>query len=719
MCVGLCEQASAATYYISSNGNDDATGTSLATAWQTITRVNAARFQPGDRILFQAGHEFAGSVWLQSAGTADAPIVLGSYGPGMATISSGTGFGLYVPDAGGVEVRRLKFQGSGRLTNTNSGVIFTTSLPNQQLNHIVLDSLDVSGYLRSGIILGSGSAGSGYDDVRITNCLAHANGEAGISSYSYYPQLSHRDWYVGNCQAFDNSGRQDVTTTHTGNGIVLSGIDGALVEHCEAYNNGWLNSNPGGGPVGIWGWLCNELVIQDCESHHNRSGLAHDGGGFDLDGGCTNSVLQYNYSHDNDGAGYLLAQFYGAPPMHDLTIRYNISENDARRYGQGAIMLWSSGDNGGIQRAAIHNNSVYLTPASDNTKAKAFYLSSNGVSDIAVRNNIFQTTGGVSQVQVLSTGGLYLQGNCYWGTDAPLAVEWGGNTFSTLSAWRAATGQEMVGSRAVGLYQSPNFVSPGSGGTLNAASSRRQQSSWNAYQLQPTSTLIGQGLNLVSEFSLSPGPRDFFGTATPLPGTTGNLGAVETSRGPLPVTLLSFTAEVQRAGVQLRWATAMELRNASFEVQASPDGSAFQRVGSVAGRGTTTERTTYAWLDAQPGPAARRYYRLKQVDTDGKATYSPVLTVSLATEVASRLEVQAWPNPCAETVQLQLQCPQAGEAVITCTNVMGRTVLRRTVQVAPGTSRITLPEVSQLPLGVYSLAVQQGSYQSATRLTRQ
>jgi len=213
------------------------------------------------------------------------------------------------------------------------------------LRHLRLDSLDVSGYRGAGVDIGSWNGTSGYDDVRVTNSALHGNGEAGIASYAEFPFIGHADWYVGNCKAFDNSGRPEITTTHTGNGIVLSGIDGAVIERCEAYHNGWLNGNPGGGPVGIWGWDCNNLTIQYCESHHNESGAGRDGGGFDLDGGCTNSVLQYNYSYNNEGPGYLLCQFPQAPAMHDLVVRYNISHNDARRLDQGAILLYSSGAN--------------------------------------------------------------------------------------------------------------------------------------------------------------------------------------------------------------------------------------------------------------------------------------------------------------------------------------------------------------------------------------
>src|SRR3712207_8524244 len=53
---------------------------------------------------------------------------------------------------------------------------------------------------------------------------------------------------------------------------------------------------------------------------------------------CNNSIMQYNYSHDNYGAGYLLARYSSAPAMSNLTIRYNISENDGRKNDYGGIL---------------------------------------------------------------------------------------------------------------------------------------------------------------------------------------------------------------------------------------------------------------------------------------------------------------------------------------------------------------------------------------------
>lgn len=524
----VAHSAKASNYYISPNGNDAGAGTSVATAWRTITRVNAAHYQPGDHVLFEGGQTFIGSILLGEAsqGTPTGPVVIASYGAGRATINSGLSSGLYVHNAGGIEVRQLNFTGAGRLRNTSSGVVFYLDSANTHLQHLMLDSLDVSGFRSSGITIGSWKGTSGYSNVCVTNCRVHDNGQDGLSSYSE-SLAAHHNWKVANCIAYNNSGRADVTTTHSGSGIVLGGIDGALIEHCEAYNNGWLNANPTGGPVGIWGWNCNNLVIQKCESHHNRSGTPRDGGGFDIDGGCTNSILQYNYSHDNDGPGYLIAQYVGAPPLTDVTIRYNISENDARRYDLASILLWSSGDNGGIQRAAIYNNTVFLSPPASGSVPRAVYVSSEGVSQVTLRNNVFQTTGGLPVVESLASSGVLFQGNCYWSTDAPLLVRWNGTDFNNLADWRAAAGQEVLKTRTTGLVLDPKLVAAGTGGSLIGGAAVLPSGAPVAYRLLRSSPLLGGALNLQTEFGVAPGEQDCYGEPTPKPGVLGNVGASE------------------------------------------------------------------------------------------------------------------------------------------------------------------------------------------------
>jgi hypothetical protein len=514
----------ALNYYVSSSGNDDDTGISPIHAWRTTSRINATRFQPGDQILFAGGQIFKGGIRLSTCNQKNnQPIVFRSYGVGRATIQTDDTYGFYAQNQAGIELRNLAFVGSGRLSNQNSGIGFYLDSANTQLQYLRLDSLDVSGYEESGISIGSWNGQSGYSDVRITNCQVHANGEAGISSYQFWPlpTQAHHNWYVGACTVYDNSGRADITTYNTGNGIVLSGIDRVIIEKCTAYHNGWLNANPTGGPVGIWGWSCNNLVIQYCESHHNQSGTSLDGGGFDLDGGCTNSVMQYNYSHDNQGPGYLLAQFGDAEPMHDLTIRYNISENDARGYNQGAIEVWSSGANGGIVRANIHNNTVKLGRPADGSTPKAVYIMSGGITAVTLRNNLLETSAGLPVLTTVTNSELRLEGNCYWSSGEPLVLNWNGTTYNSLPTWREATGQEALdaGTRQTGICANP-YPTPNTNTTITL-------SELTGYIPGPTSPLVGAGLNLENEFGISPGALDFFGNPTPLAGIRGNIGASE------------------------------------------------------------------------------------------------------------------------------------------------------------------------------------------------
>ena len=94
----------------------------------------------------------------------------------------------------------------------------------------------------------------------------------------------------------------------------------------------------------------------------------------------------------------------------------------------------------------------------------------------------------------------------------------------------------------------------------------------------------------------------------------------------LPVTLASFNTKANGRMANLDWATASEANNAYFDVERSADARSFISLGRVAGRGTTAARQTYSFTDEAPANGAN-YYRLKQVDTDGTFSYSPVRVV--------------------------------------------------------------------------------------------
>jgi hypothetical protein len=74
----------AVTYYVdSAAGNDSAAGTSTATAWKSLAKVNGRALQPGDQVLFKRGGSWTGTLQLSRSGTSDAPIVIGAYGSGV------------------------------------------------------------------------------------------------------------------------------------------------------------------------------------------------------------------------------------------------------------------------------------------------------------------------------------------------------------------------------------------------------------------------------------------------------------------------------------------------------------------------------------------------------------------------------------------------------------------------------------------------------------
>jgi len=104
------------------------------------------------------------------------------------------------------------------------------------------------------------------------------------------------------------------------------------------------------------------------------------------------------------------------------------------------------------------------------------------------------------------------------------------------------------------------------------------------------------------------------------------LGSDET----VPVELISFTITLKAEGAILNWCTATEQNNYGFEVQRSIDqkiaNAEWEKIGFVSGKGTSTSPNDYSFID-RAVVAGKSYYRLKQIDSDGKFEYSPVVTL--------------------------------------------------------------------------------------------
>ena len=178
----------------------------------------------------------------------------------------------------------------------------------------------------------------------------------------------------------------------------------------------------------------------------------------------------------------------------------------------------------------------------------------------------------------------------------------------------------------------------------------------------PTGTLIVPGqvipyaqrgaVYYVANGSASVMSTSFTYTAVDSEGAGSNNIATYTipmTASPLPVVLVAFTAYTSGSSALLDWSTASEQHNAYFSVERSRTGQPadFVAIGQLAGQGSTTATHTYRFTDPNAAAVGQVvYYRLRQVDTDGTATYSPVRAISFG-EATSTASLSLFPNPVA------------------------------------------------------------------------
>ncbi len=142
--------------------------------------------------------------------------------------------------------------------------------------------------------------------------------------------------------------------------------------------------------------------------------------------------------------------------------------------------------------------------------------------------------------------------------------------------------------------------------------------------------------------------------------------------GQLPVELKSFAASVVDGFVQLNWSTATETNNRGFEVQRKVEGSDFVTIGFIQGKGTTTQSQNYSFVDnnVQTG---NYQYRLKQMDFDGRSSYSNVVEVSLNPTEFSL--AQNYPNPFNPTTTINFNLAKESNVNLKVFNLLGQEII--------------------------------------------
>jgi Right handed beta helix region len=489
-------RARPSNYYISPGGQDTNPG-SRSKPWQSLQPLGNHLWLPGDSVLLQGGARFPGSILLTrlARGAKNRPIVICSYGQGRALIDAQDSTAIVVQQGQFIYLENLILLGSGRKSgNTGRGIWL------QGASHIWLQQIDASGFQKAGVEL------TDCRFVTLMGIFGHDNGYAGISvDGSHFPHYSNDRIYIKDCQAVNNPGDPTELHNHSGNGIVVGLATHVVVEYCVATGNGWDMPRKGNGPVGIWAWQCDSVLIQHCISYRNRTAPgAMDGGGFDLDGGATHCIVQYNLSYENEGYGFGIFQFSGATPWHHNTFRYNISFNDGNTAPNGASVLWWNGskDPSQFHDCYFYNNLLY----NQNGYALGLIQDARDNLGFFFLNNIF-----VAKDELMTGGNIreeVFYGNDWWSLAGGFLL----NGFHSFGDWVARTGKEKRNGDILGHNRDPALRNPGEPTLTNPY----QLYTLVGFKLKADSPLRNTGLDLRRLLSLHGRLLDFFGQRVPL-----------------------------------------------------------------------------------------------------------------------------------------------------------------------------------------------------------
>jgi len=478
-------------YYLDANhGNDKNPGTEKKPI-RTIRELNFRLHKNVSDIYFAGGQIFDGTLVLNGfIGAKTSPVRITSWGDDRAIINGGKSEAIRIENCQNLWISNLDIKGNGRKSgNLSNGLSMKHS------RNSLVEQVKAEGFQKSGVDL--------YDckEIDVKKVLATDNGFCGINVMGSARNLSGKIM-IQDCRAENNPGDPTNLENHSGNGILVGVSDSVTIDHCSATNNGWDMPRQGNGPVGIWTWESDHIMIQYCISYRNKTSRnANDGGGFDLDGGVTNSVIQYCLSYENQGAGYGLFQYSGASDWSNNTVRYCVSINDAQTTeGAGSIFIWNgSDDSNQLTNCMIYNNVIY-----NSASCLICFENSSEHKNFTFCNNIFLGSG--QPITGIYKGSSFL-GNDWWNTGGEIKFM----KFASLAKWAKETGEEMLKGQFVGIQKDPRFKGP----LVTDITDPYQLDKLYGYTLQPDSPLKNKGLDLKSIFGIDLPLNDFYGNSVP------------------------------------------------------------------------------------------------------------------------------------------------------------------------------------------------------------
>lgn len=461
------------TYYVSPSGNNNNNGVTANTAWANTTKVNSSTYLPGDTILFQGGQSFTGQLTLSPSNVTSNtthPLTISSYGTGKATINNSNGnTSVHLLNIGNVVLDNLNVTGA----ITNYGVRAVAN-NNTTLGAITIKNSSIYSTSQTAIEAISTTANSRFSNVIISNNQVYSAGGLGIFVHGAFAN----NRVVNNVTVEYNNVYDNAM-----DGIVVSNATTPKVQHNLVANTG--NSNTDN--FGILVFQSSNGNISNNQVSKTKSSTLYSGG-IAIHGATENMVMEYNFTSENAGPGLGVLSYDGGGTTN-ATVRYNISALDGS-----AVTSIGNPTGAGPVSMVFHNNTIYYN---GNTVGAAALVSPANANS-RFYNNIFAATNAAPYVLLTSgqSSTVSFRGNLYWGGGNN--VRWGANTLS-LASWANTYSQENGGNNMVNA--DPLII--GAGQTLP-----------ENYKVTSMSPALDGGQNLLTTFSVNPGTRDYYGSAS-------------------------------------------------------------------------------------------------------------------------------------------------------------------------------------------------------------
>ncbi len=387
-------------YYLDSDkGKDSNSGVSASSALKTLWKASSLKLNSGDRLRIKRGTRLKGSLRIEADGTQDDPIVIEAYGQGDAPVIDATGFlaGVHLTNSHYVTVKDLEITADGGEARKGFSKIkrygvYIQATGDGTTGHVTLKNLFIHDIYSS-----EGSKHEGRNPTTYVGTAIAIQGSVNKST----------DFLVEDCRiertgfkAIELRSIQQVQILNNrmkdigGPAIQPGRVEDLIVRGNVVDASGsYVDPRMHGRGSGIWPWPCKRVLIEKNKFMHAR-GKA-DSCGVHIDFNCSDVIVQYNLSYDNEGG---FVEILGN--NHNCAYRYNVSINDGWRVKkengahQEGKVLWTSGFVGGGNKKAgpfnsyIYNNTIYV----DKSIRSCFSIAPT-TRGLLVANNIFHIVG--------------------------------------------------------------------------------------------------------------------------------------------------------------------------------------------------------------------------------------------------------------------------------------------------------------------------------------